>query len=155
VFGIANGVVLFPSTLAPSSLIPTQCVMDLHDIMEDGAARSSSSSFMPPNRHRPTSEPVLMSYYPTSAAPPNSKRLSRSSVRVSVDFFDPVGVQELSHFAERDPNPRRQSRRESRRQSRRHSQLQAIPADSDATLIPSDGPFDFEKTLKIIQGRCA
>ncbi|KAF7360014.1 Pleiotropic drug resistance ABC transporter [Mycena venus] len=115
------------------------------------------------HRRRPSSEPVIMTYHPTFAipstsairdeneevAPRKSREARRSSVRVSVDYFDPAGVQELQRNISLS-----EDRRHSRRQSKRYSQLQAtVPADSAATLIPENDPFDFEKMLKFIQGK--
>ncbi|KAJ7852054.1 pleiotropic drug resistance ABC transporter [Mycena olivaceomarginata] len=144
--------------------------MDLHDIKEDGADPFQPSIPARTHRRRPSSEPVVMTYRPTFALPSSStsvpkvpedrvrtstdderrksREARRSSVRVSVDYFDPAGVQELQRAISVS------SKRNSRRQSKRYSQLQGIPGDSHATLIPEKGEtFDFEKTLKFIQGK--
>lgn len=144
--------------------------MDLHDIKEDRADPFQPSVPARTHRRRPSSEPVVMTYRPTFALPSSStspkvpeervrmstdderrksREARRSSVRVSVDYFDPAGVQELQRAISVS------SKRNSRRQSKRYSQLQGIPGDSHATLIPEKGDtFDFEKTLKFIQGKC-
>ncbi|KAK6996716.1 pleiotropic drug resistance ABC transporter [Favolaschia claudopus] len=76
-----------------------------------------------------------------------SREARRSSVRVSVDYFDPAGVQELHR------NISNASKRNSRRSSKRYSNLQPISGESNVTLVHEPEPFDFEKTLKFIQGK--
>ncbi|KAJ6512946.1 pleiotropic drug resistance ABC transporter [Mycena sanguinolenta] len=101
-------------------------------------------------RRRPRSEPLVTlspeALAPTQSAPSNSNW--RSSVYVSLDYFDPAGVQELPWAVSRLSERRRQ--RQSR--SRQSVQLESIPAvELDATLKPGDGPFDFERTLRFIR----
>ncbi|KAK7033391.1 pleiotropic drug resistance ABC transporter [Favolaschia claudopus] len=145
--------------------------MDHHGNVEDRTSFAASMSSTTSSRHRrrPSSEPVLMTYQPTFAIPLDSPKADkqdqfseprksreearrsrearRSSVRVSVDYFDPAGVQELHR------NISNASKRNSRRSSKRYSNLQPVSGDSNVTLIHEAEPFDFEKTLKFIQGK--
>ncbi|KAJ6512945.1 pleiotropic drug resistance ABC transporter [Mycena sanguinolenta] len=143
--------------------------MDLHHIPlhEDAdpfVPSNSPSSFDTYRRHH-MSEPAVMNH-PTFAVPSDriskerprmsreerrmSREARRTSVRISVDHFDPEGFQDLRRSISVASN-----RRNSKRQSKRYSQLQGIPSDSNATLnvVHEAEPFDFEKTLKFIQGK--
>lgn len=62
----------------------------------------------------------------------------RSASRVSVDYFDPTGVQELRTTLSRLSNS---------------GDRQKSSRGSDVTLS-ADAPFDFEKTLKAFLAKC-
>ncbi|KAF8206137.1 pleiotropic drug resistance ABC transporter [Mycena galopus ATCC 62051] len=97
-------------------------------------------------RRRPLSEPTvtfnpsLFTSYDYVPAQPHPG--------VSLDYFDPVGIQELERSLSR------LSERKHKRLSRQSIpfSLESVRAvETPVNLKPGDGPFDFEKTLKFIQ----
>ncbi|KAJ6624079.1 ABC-2 type transporter-domain-containing protein [Mycena sp. CBHHK59/15] len=115
---------------------------DLHNINEEGVDPSPSPSRSPPTRHRAFHESVLNSPASPSVPPtsiPHMKRRRSSVSRVDVDFFDPAGVHGLQRTVTNI--------------SHRSARHKAPSVDSEITLIPGDGPFDLEKTLKFIHKR--
>ncbi|KAJ7707403.1 P-loop containing nucleoside triphosphate hydrolase protein [Mycena rosella] len=93
---------------------------DLPNIQEDTAVPSPDRSRSPVAYHRFS----------------QSSRRRSSASHVDVDFFDPDGVQTLQ--------------RTMTQISERHPKSQFNGMDSEVTLNPGDGPFDFQKTLQFV-----
>ncbi|KZT04452.1 pleiotropic drug resistance ABC transporter [Laetiporus sulphureus 93-53] len=96
----------------------------------------------------------------TDLAEPLTRPCTRAR-RVSVHFFDPLGVRELRHRLSRACLPATQGEHDkvARLPRNRHLSrfLRTLRAHSettsDFTLVPNDVPFDMEKTLKTIVQR--
>ncbi|KZT04946.1 pleiotropic drug resistance ABC transporter [Laetiporus sulphureus 93-53] len=94
-------------------------------------------------------------YSPNRLGAPLTRTLSHAQ-HVNVDFFDPSGVQELQRtLSRRSQIPSVAEKKGeglgpsiSRRLSRISRASRVSEAISELTLIPTEGPFDFEKTLK-------
>lgn len=115
----------------------------LHEIREENGS-SSALSHLPPalpleahhdTRDVPSSPPL--SHQPFAGDKVRRRARRGSSVsHVDVDFFDPAGVKELQ--------------RTLTRMSANNDQQRTSSTNSDTTLLPGDGPFDFEKTLRVL-----
>lgn len=77
-------------------------------------------------------------------------RRARESSQVSVDYFDPSGVRQLERTLSRMSAQEAQEAHDvSHPATLANSDKPASSsADSEATLLPSEGPFDFERSLR-------
>lgn len=89
----------------------------------------------------------VIRYEPRSETPivVRDRRRESYASHVSIDYFDPAGVDELRRSLSLASNSIHQTEDKERPKS-------PVPsiANSEATLAPGDGPFDFGKSLRQI-----
>ena len=104
---------------------------------------------------QPPSSPVAEGHAhhssPRPSSPPVARRPARqrahsNASHVSIDYFDPQGVDELRRTMSRlSTNTARD-----RAIAESGSGKQLSDASSEVTIAVGDGPFDFEKTLRAV-----
>jgi hypothetical protein len=114
----------------------------LNVLPEDGGS-SSSLADLPSRRALDAHNAYCpVNFSPTTKATrPKRERRNSTASHVDVDFFDPSGVRHLNRTL-------------SRMSTRNEGDPESDSTNSDATLT-TDGPFDFERTLRVIMKKCA
>lgn len=110
----------------------------LHELPEDGGSSSALADL--PSRQALNAHNA---YCPISPRPPSqrpkNRRKNSGASHVDVDFFDPSGVRQLNRTLSR--------------MSSNQGDVESASTYSDATLTTS-GPFDFERTIRVVMKKC-